>query len=51
VFAPGKSPIEVQPEILYIIFLGELHIVYMGKGACFALCSECDVDLLESVNF
>jgi hypothetical protein len=29
---PGKSPVKVQPEILDIFFLGELHVVYMGGG-------------------
>jgi hypothetical protein len=31
VFVPGNSPVNVQPEILYI-FLWELHIVYMDRG-------------------
>jgi hypothetical protein len=28
----GKSPVKVQPEILHILFLGELHGVYMERG-------------------
>jgi hypothetical protein len=40
----------MQPEILDI-FLGELYIVYMGQGAHFCLCGECDVDHLGSAGF
>jgi hypothetical protein len=29
VFAPGMSPVEVQPEILDILFLRKLYVVYM----------------------
>jgi hypothetical protein len=42
VFVSGKSPVKVQPEILYT-FLGELHAVYMDREAGFASCSEYDV--------
>jgi hypothetical protein len=34
-FVPGKSPVKVQPKILDI-FLRELHIVYMYRGARFS---------------
>jgi hypothetical protein len=40
VFAPDKSPVKVQSEVLDIS-LGKLHIVYR----------ECDVDRLRSVSF
>jgi hypothetical protein len=33
VFAPGKSPVKAQPEILDIFIMGELHVVYMDVGA------------------
>jgi hypothetical protein len=46
VFELGKSPVKVQPNILDIFFLGELHIVYIERGARFSSCSEYDVDLL-----
>jgi hypothetical protein len=32
VFVPGKSPVEVQPEILDILFSRELYIVYLDWG-------------------
>jgi hypothetical protein len=32
VFVPGKSPVKVQPKIVDIFFLWELHIVYMDRG-------------------
>jgi hypothetical protein len=44
-FVPGKSPIEVQPEILDF-FLEELHTVYMDREPRFFSCSECDLDPL-----
>jgi hypothetical protein len=50
---PDKSSVKVQPEILDIFFLGELHVVYMdrgGGGACFYSYGECDVDRLGSVS-
>jgi hypothetical protein len=50
VFVPGKSPIKVYPEI-FDIFLRELRIVYMDRGACLSLCSECYVDRLGFVGF
>jgi hypothetical protein len=46
VFAPGKSPIEVQTEILDIILLRKVYVVYMDLRAGFSLCGECDMDLL-----
>jgi hypothetical protein len=36
-FAPGKSPVKVQPEILDIFFLGEFNVVYMDWGGTFLL--------------
>jgi hypothetical protein len=47
----GKSPLKMQPEILPIIFLGELNIVYMDQEARFSSCSDCDVDRLGSNSF
>jgi hypothetical protein len=35
VLVPDKCPVKVQPEILDIFFLGELHIVYMDHGGTF----------------
>jgi hypothetical protein len=29
---PGRSPVKVQPEILGIFFLGEMHVVYVDRG-------------------
>jgi hypothetical protein len=40
----------VQPEILDIFFLGELHIVYMDWGAHSSSCGECCTDRPESVS-
>jgi hypothetical protein len=31
VFVPVKSSVNVQPEILNIFFLGELHVVHMDQ--------------------
>jgi hypothetical protein len=48
------SPVKVQPEILDIFFLGELHTVYMDRGrggASFSSFSECDVNRLGTVSF
>jgi hypothetical protein len=41
----------VQPEILDIFFLVELHVVYMDRGARFAPCGERYVDRLGFVGF
>jgi hypothetical protein len=51
VFVAGKSPVKVYFKILDIIILGELHIAYMGLGACFSSCSECYVIDLDSLAF
>jgi hypothetical protein len=32
-------------------FLGELHVVYTERGACFSSCGEFDVDRLGSISF
>jgi hypothetical protein len=50
VLVPGNSSVKVQPEILDIV-LGELHVVYMDRGARFSSCDEFDVDRLGSVSF
>jgi hypothetical protein len=51
VFAPGKSPVEVQPEILDVFLLRKVYAVYMDWRAGFSSCGECDMDLLEFVSF
>jgi hypothetical protein len=50
VLVPFKSPVKVQPEILYI-FLGGIAYCIYGPGAHFFSCSECDMDQLGSVSF
>jgi hypothetical protein len=35
-FVQGKSPVSLYTEILDIFILGELHIVYMVRGARFS---------------
>jgi hypothetical protein len=54
-FAPCKSPVKVQPEILVIFFLGVLHVSYMdwggGGGGKLSSGGECDMDQLGSVSF
>jgi hypothetical protein len=32
VFAPGKSPVEVQPEILDVFLLRKVYIIYVDWG-------------------
>jgi hypothetical protein len=49
VFAPGKSPVEVQPEILDVFLLRKVHIVYMDWWAGFSSCGERDIDRLGFV--
>jgi hypothetical protein len=49
VFAPGKSSINVQLEILDF-FLGEFRVVCMDLGARFSSCGECYVERLRSGN-
>jgi hypothetical protein len=51
VFVPGKSPVKMQPKILDIFSLGELHIVYMDWKARFSSCGECYMDQLGCVSF
>jgi hypothetical protein len=53
VLVPGKSPVKVQPEVLDIFSLGELHVVYMDRegGGHFSSCGECDVDQFRPVSF
>jgi hypothetical protein len=46
---PSNSPVNVRPEILDI--LGELYIAYIGGGAHFSLCGECDLEQLGSISF
>jgi hypothetical protein len=45
VFAPGKSPVEVQAETLDIL-LRKVYAVYMDWWAGFFSCGECDMDRL-----
>jgi hypothetical protein len=42
-FAPGKSPVEVQPEILDIFLLRKVYAVYMDWGAGFSSCGKHDM--------
>jgi hypothetical protein len=51
VFAPGKSPVEVQPEILDVILLRKVYIVYVVWQAGFSLCGECDMGQLGFNSF
>jgi hypothetical protein len=51
VFLPGKSSVEVQPEILDIILLRKVYVLYMGWWAGFFLCGECDMDWLGFISF
>jgi hypothetical protein len=39
-FAPGKSPVEVQPEI-HDILLRKVYAVYVDSRAGFSSCGEC----------
>jgi hypothetical protein len=48
---PGEPPVKVQPEILDVFFLAELHIVYMDRTARFSSRNECDVVRHGSVSF
>jgi hypothetical protein len=51
VFAPGKSPVEVHPEILDIFLLRKLYAVYTDWRAGFSSCGECEMDRLGFVSF
>jgi hypothetical protein len=51
VFEPGKSSVEVQPEILDIFLLRKVYVVYMDWQAGFSSCGERDMDLLGFVSF
>jgi hypothetical protein len=51
VFAPGYSPLDVQPEILDIFLLREVYVIYVDWGAGFSSCGECDMDRLGFVRF
>jgi hypothetical protein len=50
VFAPGKSPVEVQPKILDIL-LREVYVVYVDWEADFSSCGEYDMDRLGFTSF
>jgi hypothetical protein len=44
--------VQVYSEIIDFFWGGgELHIVYMNRGARLFSCCECDVDRLASVSF
>jgi hypothetical protein len=54
VFAPGKSPVKVQAEILDIFLLRKVYFVYVdlgGVGAGVSSSGECDVDQLAFISF
>jgi hypothetical protein len=40
-FEPGKSLVEVQPEMLDIFLLRKVYVVYMDWGAGCSSCGEC----------
>jgi hypothetical protein len=48
-FAPGKSPVEMQPDILDIL-LRKVYAVYVDWRAG-SSCGECDEDRLGFVSF
>jgi hypothetical protein len=43
VYVPGKSPVDVQPEILDIL-VRKVYVVYMDWRECFSSCGERDTD-------
>jgi hypothetical protein len=51
VFALGKSPVEVQPEILDAFLLRKVYAVHVDWRPGFSSCGECDVDRLGFVSF
>jgi hypothetical protein len=51
VFAPGKSPVEVQHETLEIILFRKVYVVYIDWWTGFSSCRECDTDRLGFVRF
>jgi hypothetical protein len=51
VFAPGKSSVEVQPEILDNFVLRKVYVVYMDWRAGFFSCDERDMGRLGFVSF
>jgi hypothetical protein len=46
VFAPGKSLVEMQPEILDILLLRKVYVLYVDWRAGFSSCGECNRDRL-----
>jgi hypothetical protein len=44
VFAPAKSPVEVQPEILDSFLLRKVYVVYVDWRTGFSSCGECNMD-------
>jgi hypothetical protein len=51
VFAPSKSPVEVQPEILDVLLLRKVYAVCVDWRAGFSSCGECIIDRLVFVSF
>jgi hypothetical protein len=51
VFAPVKSPVEVQTATLDILLLRKVYAVYMDWWAGFSSCRECVMDRLRFVSF
>jgi hypothetical protein len=49
VFAPGKSPVEVQPETLDIFLLRKVYVAYMD-WADFSSSGKCDMGRLGFVS-
>jgi hypothetical protein len=44
VFAPDKSPVEVQTEIFDIFLLRKMYTVYMDWAEGFSSCGGCNMD-------
>jgi hypothetical protein len=48
---PGNSPVEVQSEILDILFLRKVYVVYVDWKPGLSSCGEYDMGHLEFVSF
>jgi hypothetical protein len=51
VFGPGKSPVEMQPDILDIFLLRKVYVVYVDWWSGFSSCGECDMDRFVFIGF
>jgi hypothetical protein len=50
-FAPGKSPVEVQPEIFDIFLSRKVFVDYMECQAGFSSCGECEMNWPGFISF